>query len=500
MFLNSSHENKRKKWPYVLSVMFLFLLLSFGLGYYLIKKLNINFGTLFSSRFIQEQVIKRIGPIDGDLFDLAPIALGFQEPQTYLVLFLNNTELRPGGGFIGVYATIRVDKGHVEILKVEGTETLDGQAPKTWNVPAPRPITEHLKVDRWYFRDSNWDPDFSIDSARALEFYQAEGGIAGGEIDGVIGVTATVFEELMKRAGTVVVDGITFTPENVIETLEHEVEFGYTDRGIHFTDRKDIIHPLMVAIMDRLKGDVLGNLPYYRSLAERLVTEKHIMVYAVDPAIQNKLVQHKWDGGVLETSGDYLMWVDANLAALKTDYAIERTLSYTIKRAVDAGDGKIYYHAETKMTYKHTRPFDWRTSRYRTYARVFVPKGSELISSEGSMKADRSPLPGVIDSGVERNTQWFGTFISVEPLTTKTLTFTYRLPEYISKQIEAGSYNLLVQKQLGVTQSQLTLDLNFDTTISSANPSEVESEWGNSTYTIRTALDTDQEFQVTTKH
>src|SRR3989339_224407 len=56
-------------------------------------------------------------------------ALGLSKPKTYLLLFLNNTELRPGGGFIGVYATVRMDKGQTEILALEGTEKIDSRTP-----------------------------------------------------------------------------------------------------------------------------------------------------------------------------------------------------------------------------------------------------------------------------------------------------------------------------------------------------------------------------------
>ena len=68
---------------------------------------------------------------------IAETILGFEKPQTYLVLFLNNTELRPGGGFIGAYGIVTFNKGSVSIEKIEGTERLGGYlvtstAPAVW--------------------------------------------------------------------------------------------------------------------------------------------------------------------------------------------------------------------------------------------------------------------------------------------------------------------------------------------------------------------------------
>lgn len=486
-------HKKRKKWPYILLSFFIFLIAG-GVGaYYLIRRIGIE--GLLSSPFLQHQIVKQVGPVQSDIFELLPVALGFQEPKTYLVLFLNNTELRPGGGFIGVYATVKLDKGKLEVLKVEGTEILDNQSVKNKVHIAPEPISKYLKVDAWYFRDSNWSPDFVESSKKSLELYTKEQGVAATDVDAVVGVTSVVLEEFMKRTGPLTVDGITFTPENVTAELEHEVEYNFRDRGIARSDRKDIVETLMHAILDKLKNDVLQHPMDYRALMERLVKEKHIIVYAVDPNIQATLHTHSVDGAVTETRGDYLMWVDANLGALKTDHAIDRTLSYSIQSVLDSS-GKKFYQATATMKYVHTHDFDWRTSRYLTYARVYVPSGSTFISAHAQTKTDGTVDPKNIQSGTELGKQWFGTFISVEPLTTGLLSFTYRLPDSFITQIDQGLYTLLVQKQIGLVDASLTLDLNFDTTITTAKPPETQSEWGNNSYKIEMPLVSDHGFEV----
>lgn len=499
--MSTSLRIKRKKWPIILSIVALFFIaLGFG-GYFFIRSIGIE--GLLSSPFLQNQITKRVGPIEGDLFDLLPIALGFSEPKTYLVLFLNNTELRPGGGFIGVYATVTLDRGNINILKVEGTEILDNQSSKTQVPVPPSPLAHYLRVDGWYFRDSNWSPDFRESSKKGLEIYTKEQGSAASDVDAVVGITTSVLEELMKRTGPLTIDGITFTPENVVAELEHEVEYNFHDRGISRTDRKDIIETLVRTIIDKLKNDVLLHPTDYRALAEKLIHEKHVVAYALDPTIEDTLHAHAVDGSVAQTSGDYLLWVDANLGALKTDYAINRTLEYSMTHALDA-NGKKYFQVTATMQYDHTHDFDWRTSRYLTYARVYTPQGSQLISARAQFVKNKKIMNSIVDpsniqSGDELGKQWFGTFISVEPLTTGVLSFTYRLPDSISRQIDEGLYSLLVQKQIGLVGAGLTLNLDFDTTITAAYPAEVASEWGNTTYHMESPLVSDQEFEVHTK-
>jgi hypothetical protein len=490
MFTNQVPE-KRRVWPYILISVVAILGIAIWSSYKMISSLLPE--KILQSKFVQDQVRKELGDDKAEVFNMLPEILGFNAPKTYLLLFLNNTELRPGGGFIGVYAVVHVDKGQTKILTMEGTEAIDRNAPKDVKPVAPKPISDNLKVDRWYFRDSNWSPDFAQSSRDALTLFKAENGTSSNHIDAVIGVTATVLEELMKQTGPFTIDGIQFTADNVIEKLEYEVEYGYSDRGLVFQQRKNIIQPFLNALMEHVKNTGFSQMDAYIALAGKLVKEKQVMAYSVDGSQEKLIEKYNADGEVnMTTSSDYLMWVDANLAALKTDYAMKRNLTYSL---VSDKDGKMT--ATARMEYTNTGKFDWRTTRYRTYTRVYVPEGSELVSTDGAMKTDRSSAPGVVDKGVEFEKQWFGTFIAVEPGQTKSLSFTYTLPQSISDQIKNGLYTLFVQKELGTLNNGLTLSLDFGKTIVSANPGESPDKWNDSKYEVHTDLSVDRDFNVT---
>ncbi len=451
-----------------------------------------NPAALLSVPLVQQQLVRHVGKDQKNLISAAPTLLGLAAPRTYLLLFLNNTELRPGGGFIGSYAVVKFNEGRPTIVKVEGTEIIDRESDKAALPPPPSVLSNHLKVDRWYFRDSNWSPDFQESSRQSLALYQAEHGVAASAIDAVVGVTTHVLEELLEKTGPITVRGIEFTRDTVIEKLEYEVEYGYEKKGLAFSERKEILGELFHEIMVRLGSQVLTHAPDYAELIERLAQEKHLMAYAVNPDLSPTFSELGWLGSMTTaTSTDYLLWVDANLAALKTDHAMRRVLSYEMKP-----DHAGSFMATTTMTYYHEGRFDWRTSRYRTYARVYVPKGSELISVQGSMKWDRSKESGTIDRGEELEREWFGTFISLEPGTSKSLSFTYRLPLTVTRAIDQKQYSLTIPKQLGTGANRLTLDLNFDTTIRTAQPAEDEKSWGDSRYQYSTDLRSDRFFYV----
>jgi len=379
--------------------------------------------------------------------------LGFDKSKTYLILFLNNTELRPGGGFIGAYAVVRANKGVPEILKIEGSERLDNSAATFVDNP-PEPISRRLKVKHWYFRDSNWSPDFALSAERALQIYQTENGIGAADIDAVIGFTPTVIEELLEIIGPITAEGMEFNAKNFTEKLEYEVEYGYKDRGEQFNDRKNLLEDVGLAIIAKARENLLWRLQKYITLGKKILAEKQVAIYAVDKTNQELLRQINWTGEMRQRSGDYLMWVDANLAALKTDAAITRSLEY---RIISTSTG---YLASASMKYNHTGKYDWRTSRYLSYTRVFVPIGSKLVKVTGAITKD-SQGDLSIGQGTENGRQWFGAYINIAPGTTDTLTFEYLLPETVVKQIADKQYNLLVQKQIGTNDVGLTLDLFF---------------------------------------
>lgn len=418
-------------------------------------------------------------------------ALGFEEPQTYLLLFLNNTELRPSGGFIGSYGVVRFTNGIPELLKVEGTEILDHSVPQDIFEEPPLPLKKYLQITKWQFRDSNWSPDFGSAVDFMLSLYVKEKGTAANEIDGVIGITPTVIERVLAISGPITVNGVTFSSSNFTRTLEHEVEFGYADRGLAYRDRKQMLKDVARSMLVRMTTDVFKHWTEYTALLPDLLDEKQVVMHSFDSETQGILRQKNWAGLIPDVSHDYLLWVDANLGALKTDLVMDRNLTYTIEPR-----GKDFV-ATASMELVHKGKIDKFTTRYRDYARVYVPSGSKLIHYNGFMEIDRSKRPGITEQGIENGKQWFGSFVAVEPGQKRTVLFQYILPNYIADQIRQGQYNLLVQKQIGTLEPRLTLNLNFGKKIVNGMPEEAKGKQNDKFYSVVSSLKLDRAFQVT---
>ncbi len=417
--------------------------------------------------------------------------LGVDKPHTYLLLFLNNTELRPGGGFIGVYAIVKVDKGIPKILKLEGSEVLDNLSSREFVSTPPAPLARYLGIRRFEFRDSNWSPDFARSAEKVLELYGKEQGLAANEITSVIGITPTTVEEFLKLTGPIKVGEQEFTAENFTRNLEYEVEFGYASRGVAVKDRKKIIADLTTAFFEVAQHNFVSRWPQFFALGERMLAEKQVMAYTKIPELQQFLEAKGWAGRMVNTPSDYVLWADANLGALKTDAVIERRLNYRITPVSSSA-----YLATVTMTYVHHGVFDKFTTRYRTYSRVFVPQGSQFKSAEGARLKDRSLEKGQVDEGDEGGYHWFGAFTSIEPGQTGQLSFSYLVSPQVVAEIKSNQYHLAFQKELGTVAVPLTLALNFDKKVLGATPGEKTKEYGDNRYFFNTELRRDQNFVV----
>src|SRR3989344_4137881 len=106
--------------------------------------------------------------------------------RTYLILFQNSLELRPGGGFIGSFGILKIKDGAILHFSVHDTGNFDGRIPST--VEPPYPMRETLRINSWKLRDSNYSPDFHENAKWAETFYQLGQCHPGSRVPGRAGI------------------------------------------------------------------------------------------------------------------------------------------------------------------------------------------------------------------------------------------------------------------------------------------------------------------------
>jgi len=395
------------------------------------------------------------------LLEVTPDLMGVSTPKYYFVLFQNDAELRPTGGFMTAYGILKVDKGKITPILSEDIYSLEA----SWGrkIPAPDPIKKfHINVPYFYLRDMNLSPDFAVSMKPIMEIYSNQ--IPGAKkVDGVIAVDTKLLVGLLEVLGQIGVPEFgNFSAENdkrcdcpqVVYRLE---EMADQPVSTVRTSRKAVIGPLMHSILANAFNSPKSKISQLVNVALTAVKEKHVLFYLFDEKAQKAVEAFNLAGRVKEFTGDYQLLVDTNFAGAKSNLFIKQKLEEKIEIAADGSITKTI-----DITYNNPFPPSncnllkgglCLNGLYRDWIRLYVPKGSELIEVSGSeIKPNTYEELGKTVFEV-----FYGDKYPLNPQSSTKVSFKYKLP---FKAEKGKPYELLIQKQAGIEKYDMTVDFN----------------------------------------
>ncbi len=385
-----------------------------------------------------------------EVIDIIPQALGTKERKTYLVLFQNNMEIRPTGGFIGSFGLLTFERGRLLDFEIQDVYFADGQL--KGHVEPPAKLREFLGTAGWYLRDSNWDPDFPASAERAAWFLDKE---IGRTIDGVIGINLTVAQRILESVGEIELPDYPekISAKNFFERAEYFSEAGFFPGS---TGKQDFLGQVGRVLFEKIKNsDEKTSFLIARAFLASL-EEKDMTIFLKDPLEASVLAKFNWDGGIknvkcqisnVKCLTDYLFLVEANVGVNKSNYFLKRSLEQTVKIGQD---GKISEYLI--INYENQSPSEiFPAGRYKNYLRIYVPKGSTL----GECKIDSEECK--IDQTEEHQRTVFGFLVEVPVGEKQKVEISWGLPNLFEK----GEYVLLFQKQSGSARDNLSLSISY---------------------------------------
>jgi hypothetical protein len=440
----------------------------------------------------------------------APHLLGAEEPRTYLILALNEDELRPGGGFITGVGEIQIERG----LLVEMT-FLDTYAADDLSQPypdPPEPLSRYMGLDLWAFRDSNWSPDFPTAAQQALALYRPGHPVSA---DGVVAVDQRAVQELVDVLGPLSLEGAgePITGETIIPYMRDAwaPEGGDFSRE-WFRQRKSFMGEVARAAWDQVRlGDVdwVALAKTVRSLLER----KHVLVYVEHPDVATLLAEQGWDGALRRDASDFLMVVDANVGYNKASARVQESIIYEVdlsQTPPQATATLVYTHTSTAdypcvPEARYDPVYEQMMNRcYWDYLRLFVPQGSQLqdatrISVPGQAIWSGEPESGEVTVRPAEEGPWlaFGVLNLLPPDTSQTRRFTWTLPSDVVQWGDGeGRYSLRVQKQPGTRGHPLTVRVRLPSGAQRLDVTPEPTSTGSGGIVYRTSLDRDRRFSI----
>lgn len=375
--------------------------------------------------------------------------------RTYLVLFQNNYELRPTGGFISTYGELKFSHGLYQGIEFHDVYGDINNHPQV----EPPLIIKTLLAGPEYttghnFRDSNFDPDFTVAKDDVINFYNMV--YPDTKIDGVIAADFTFLENLVEMYEPLKVEEYELTKENLFETLTTIVSDIDRHNEETIANRKNISGEITKKILTKSlilpwRAKALLN------EAASAFDEKHLLAAFTRKGIANSYKIRGWDGALPDSDlGDFLAVNDANYGGMKSNRYITRDITYQIDISGEKDLlGNPVAKAKVTITLNHNGIWNVPLSGiYTSYLRTIIPLGSD-ISLAGAISEPRESAEVIGDT------------VSIEPGQSATYTYEYELPEYVWNN---GTYFLHLHKQPG------TLGDHYRVVVKAPQGSGIESD------------------------
>lgn len=394
------------------------------------------------------------------VIDKIPEIMGANgETKKYLILFQNNNELRPTGGFLTAYSIVTIADGKVTPEKSDDIYELDQKFQSRIAIPAT--LGKYLTTEKyWNLRDMNIDPDFAASMTTFLENYQEVKG-EPQDIDGIIAIDTKVLTDLIDVLGPVSVPGYgDFSTELDNEYQAPQIVVALSEIITKPTpyiraDRKGILGPMMKAILEKVYSAQKEQFPQLFQLIIDDIAGRHVQAYFLDEEFQAAADKIDLSGKMIAApSGeDFLAIVDANLGGAKSnlfiDYGVEQTI-------LPPSDGVL--EKQVVINYRNSRAGDncdleagelCLNATNNDWNRIYLPLGAELISAKG-YKGE----PTVYE---ENGFTVIDGFFALSPNSTAKIDLQYTIP-YQNEQ----EYVLNVWQQGGLRTVTHLIDVNGD--------------------------------------
>jgi len=306
--------------------------------------------------------------------------------KKFVIIFMNNLELRASGGFMGSYAVVQTSERGIKEIRVQDIYVPDGQI--VGHVEPPYPIQEAFGQGWWRLRDANWEPDWPT-AAQSIKWFMEQGGETG--IDGVAAVNLSSAEKLLEIVGPVdvVTYGETVTAQNLGQLAQEYAQMKKDKRGF--------LGAVGAALGEKVKAINLIELAKLTNLMVGELGRGEIMLWFEDAQLQGEAERRRWSGKLEEgwrEGMEYLYIVESNLGVNKANCCVTRRVKQELRDTVH--DLRIEW--ENKNPYSAPRPPESWGGDYRNYVRVIVPADQRLTEVKVGERVLRRG--GVADFGV----------------------------------------------------------------------------------------------------
>ena len=313
---------------------------------------------------------------------LIPPMLGIDGPRDYLLMSLNNSELRASGGIAGALAVIHTDNGSISLRSQTSADALGPTESPALELSESE-TTLYGDVLGTYMQDVNSTPDFARTGELGRAIWQQK---TGQNVDGVVSLDPVVLGYLLEAIGPIDTGvGIQLDSGNAADMLLNGVYTMFDD-----PNQQDVFFASVTGrIFDAVLMGANDNVKLLNGL-DRGASEGRIHLWSAHPEEQLRL-QGSTLAGEVPKSNDkrtaYGVYFNDSTGA-KMDYYLDASIG--IASAVCRTDERPNFEIQVKL--RSNAPLDAASSlpayvtgkgirnispgNIRTNVYIYAPSGS----------------------------------------------------------------------------------------------------------------------------
>lgn len=366
---------------------------------------------------------------------LAPL---LHKKTQWIILLENDNELRATGGFMGSYALVTIENETISEITIEDIYDADGQF--TGFFPAPAGAREYLSGGNGLrLPDANWSPDFPTSATQVLGYFALG---KRQDISGVLAVTNGVIAQLLQITGPLKLpdydtEVTADTIDSVLQNRPQAFFPGSIQKKHLLSQTKNQFFMALAQLTPTQWQQV------FSTMQDQLV-QKNILLYSLDPKLQQMIEAAGWDGSLQSTTDQPLfLIIESNVGINKSNQWQDRAVALDFSTPSQLVATITYTnHAPTEVALDQ--------GRYVNYLRAVTPPDWQIQN--------------VVVDDVVQTTQWqtvatqstagvdfaeTGGLIVVPPQATKTVVLTFAIPVNLE--------SLVIGKQPGLPKTKYNL-------------------------------------------
>lgn len=376
-----------------------------------------------------------------EILALVPKIIGTNGPKNYLVIVQNDKEIRPSGGLLGGYAFLSMENGNFKLIKSGDVSFLDKDMTRA-RLQSPEFITHFLGSGSLYLKDANYSPDFKKSAQTIREIWLSTE--KPFDLEGVVVIDTQFLKSLIDTLGEIKLENGESINSGNVESVLDNFFLLIGNQSAESRKYKDLTSILLNELLKKTFAFGTYNTNTLLQKVLKAGAGKHIIIYSTNEVLQSLVEKYKLSGLIKNYNGDYLLVNDAIFSPRRSNWKINQNVTKVTKINGDNLENELKIEFEIQP--EIGSPTDTGNIHY---VRIYVPKGSKLTSSDGTLEK--------ISESEDLEKTVFAAVIKLEPNVKKILTLNYNSPK---PKFDAEQYKLLIQKQPGTGDFKYTIKIN----------------------------------------